>query len=276
VIPRLRFAARLLFPLVLLIGAPSEALSYDRLVSFRPNVTEILFALGLGDKVVGVTTFCRYPPEAQKIEKIGGYFNRSVEKILSLKPDLVVMVPDATTAKAESALRRSGVEVLTVKADSAQDVEDAIRAIAAKTGTEKAGDSLIAGMHTKRDALVRSVEGLPKRRALLVIQRQPLIAAGGGTFLDSLLKDAGLVNIAGGSSLPYPRFSLETVLVKGPEVIIDLDPSDAGDYWSRYPSIPAVKSGAVVRLPPDLFVPGPRIPDALKALIEKIDATHAR
>ena len=107
----------------------------------------------------------------------------------------------------------------------------------------------------------------------MVIQRRPLIAAGGGTFLDDLLKDAGLQNIAGASSLPYPHFSLETVIAQAPEVIIDLDPSDAGDYWSRYPSIPAVKNGAVAKLSPDLFVPGPRIPDALQALI---DATRAR
>jgi iron complex transport system substrate-binding protein len=258
----LRLAVFLLF-----LSFPSLAFPYDRIISFRPNVTEILFSLGLGGKVVGVTTFCRYPPEAQKIEKIGGYFNRSLEKVLSLKPDLVVMVPDATTSKVQAALKHSGIEVLVVKADSITDVESAIRTIASKTGISNQGESLIQDMHRRRETLLKSVEELPRKKALMVIQRRPLIAAGGGTFLDDLLKDAGLENIAGASSLPYPHFSLETFIARAPEVIIDLDPSDAGDYWSRYPSIPAVKNGAVARLPPDLFVPGPRIPDALKALI---------
>ncbi|HEX5036718.1 MAG TPA: helical backbone metal receptor [bacterium] len=257
--------------LCLFFSAP--AFSYERIVSFRPNVTEILFALGLGSKVVGVTSFCRYPPEAEKIEKIGGYFNRSLEKTLSLKPDLVVMVPDATTPKVEAALRRSKIEVVVVKADTVSDVETAVRTIAAKAGVSDKAEALIQNMHLRREALLKSVDGLPKKKALMVIQRRPLIAAGGGTFLDDLLKDAGLQNIAGSSSLPYPHFSLETVIAKAPEVIIDLDPSDAGDYWSRYPSLPAVKNGAVAKLSPDLFVPGPRIPDALQALI---DATRAR
>jgi iron complex transport system substrate-binding protein len=247
---------------------PSLAFSYERIVSFRPNVTEILFALGLGPKVVGVTTFCKYPPEARKIEKIGGYFNRSLEKILTLKPDLVVLVPDATTPKIEAALHRSGVEVLVVKADTMPDVERAIRDIGTKTGTSPSAESLIADMNRKRDDLMKYRKDGPKKKALLVIQRRPLIAAGGGTFLDDLLKDAGLENIAGSSSLPYPHFSLETAIARSPDVIIDLDPSDAGDYWSRYPSMKAVKNGAVTKLPPDLFVPGPRIPEALKALVD--------
>lgn len=244
----------------------SSASAYDRIVSFRPNVTEILFALGAGGKVVGVTEFCNYPPEAKKIAKIGGYANRSLEKILSLKPDLAVLVPDATTPKIESALKRSGIEVLVVRADSLEDVDASIRAIAAKLGVATRGDELVASMKKRTAASVGTLTTKPK--ALMVIQRRPLVVAGSGTFLSSLMDKAGVDNIAGRSSLPYPRFSMEAVIAQRPEVIFDLDAAEPGDYWSRYASIPAVASGKVVRLPPDLFVPGPRIPEALKAMVD--------
>jgi len=121
----------------------AAAKSYQRIISFRPNVTEILFALGLGPKVVGVTEFSHYPPEVEKIEKIGGYFNRSLEKILSLKPDLIILVPDATTAKIESALKRSNIETLTLHADSVEDVYDSIQKIADANDIPEKGKALV-------------------------------------------------------------------------------------------------------------------------------------
>ncbi|HSA59297.1 MAG TPA: cobalamin-binding protein [bacterium] len=268
-----RLLRRAVLPLLLAVFLPVAGFCRDRIVSFRPNVTEILFALGLGDQVVGVTTFCTHPPEAQKIAKIGGYSNRSLEKILSLKPDLAVIVPDATTPRLESALQRSGVAVLSVKADSLEDVMASIRSIAAKTGVPGRGETLIASLRDRIDAAAAKAKGRPARKALMVIQRRPLIVAGGGTFLDSLLKLAGAENIAGASRLPYPNFSMETVIARAPDVIIDMDATDTGDFWSRYASLPAVKNGAVKKLPADLFVPGPRIPEALDALIQ---ATQSR
>ncbi len=247
-----------------------NAKSYQRIISFRPNVTEILFALGLGDKVVGVTEFTHYPPEAEKIEKIGGYFNRSLEKILSLKPDLIILVPDATTAKIESALRRSRIDMLVLSADSVDDVYDAIQKIADANDIPDKGKALVAQIQSQMEAKSRIVRNLPKKKTLLVIQRRPLITAGGGTFLDQLLTLAGGENIAGSSRLPYPQFSLESVITRAPEVIIDFDTSEPGDFWSRYDAIPAVKNGKVRYLKPDLFIPGPRLPQALDLLIENL------
>lgn len=249
---------------------PAEAGEPQRIISFRPNVTEILFALGLGPKVVGVTDFCRYPPEAERIEKIGGYFNRRLEKILALKPDLVILVPDATTAKIEAALKRSGIETLVLRADSIEDVYDSIEKIARANGVADRGNALNARLRADMEEKSRSVRLLPKKKVLLVIQRRPLITAGGGTFLDRLLALAGGENIAASSKLPYPQFGMEAVVARAPEVIVDFDASDPGDFWARYPSIPAVKSGAVRRLKPDLFVPSPRLPQALQLLVEEI------
>jgi len=253
-------------------GYPREASAKDiqRIISFRPNVTEILFALGLGAKVVGVTDFCHYPPEVEKIERIGGYFNRRLEKILSLQPDLVVLVPDATTAKIESALKRSGIATLVLHADSIDDVYDSISKMAEANGIPEKGRSLVAQIQSQMEAKSRSALNLPKTKTLLVIQRHPLITSGDGTFLDRLLTLAGGENIAGSSKLPYPQFSMESVIARAPEVIIDFDASDPGDFWSRYDSIPAVKNQRVRHLTPDLFIPGPRLPEALDLLIENL------
>jgi iron complex transport system substrate-binding protein len=258
----------------------ADAKNYQRIISFRPNVTEILFALGLGPKVVGVTDFCHYPPEvdeSKKIERIGGYFNRRLEKILSLKPDLVILVPDATTFKIESALKRSGTSILVVHADSIDDVYDSIIKIAEANDVSEKGESLVARLRSQMEAKSRTALDLPKVKALLVIQRHPLITSGGGTFLDRLLTLAGGENIAGSSRLPYPQFSMESVIARAPEVIIDFDAADSGDpgdFWSRYDSIPAVKNGAVRYLAPDVFIPGPRLPQALDLLIENLHKGH--
>ena len=100
----------------------------------------------------------------------------------------------------------------------------------------------------------------------MVVQRRPLIVAGGGTFLDDLLKKARVENLAGSSKLPYPHYSMESVISHHPDVILDLDISPQDDFWQRYPSL----IDSVERLDPDFFIPGPRLPEALSVLIEKI------
>ncbi len=259
-----------IFLFLFLLTATQEAQAYERIISFRPNITEILFGLGLGPKVVGVTQFCHYPPEAEKIEKIGGYFNRSLEKILSLKPDLVVLVPDGTTSKTESALRRSGIEVLVVHAESIDDVYASIHAIASKTGIPQKGEALVLSLTKKIKEQSDRIATLPSKKVLVVVQRRPLIVAGQGTFLDDLLKWAHAENTAGSSKLPYPHYSMESAMSRRPDVILDIDSSESENFWERYPSIPAVSHNTVYRLPPDIFVPGTRLPEALALLIQKI------
>lgn len=256
-------------PLLLLFLLPFSAEGYERIVSLKPGFTEILFALGLGEKVVGVTDYCKYPPEARKKPKIGGYSNPALEKILELRPDLVGMTPDTTPPKIESAIQRAGIETLVVKTNTLQDIYEAIQTVANRTGVPAKGSELV---DTIKVQIHREQKRVPQtsKKGMIVIQRSPLIVVGSRNFLDDLMKIARIENIAGHSALPYPQYSMEVVLEQRPEVIVDIDPAPAGDFWSRYASLPAVQSGSVFHLPPDLFVPGPRVPETLAVLMETV------
>jgi iron complex transport system substrate-binding protein len=249
---------RILF-LIFLVLSPAAS-AYDRIVSTRPNVTEILFSLGLGDRVVGVTQFCRYPEAAQKITKIGGYQNRSFEKILSLRPDLVVIAPDATTAKLEVFLERAGIAILKVPSDSLADIYASIRTIARANEVTEAGEALIRKIQKDLQSQHEAIASLPRKKTMIVLQQHPLIAAGPSTFLGEILNLAGGDNIVS-SKLPYPQLSFEFILERRPDVILDIDSTQTSKpIWS----------GPLVTLAPDLFIPGPRVGEALAQLIRAL------
>ncbi len=239
------------------------ASAYDRIVSTRPNVTEILFALGLGKRVVGVTQFCNYPEAAKKIAKIGGYQNRSFEKILSLRPDLVVIVPDATTSKLETFLQRAGIAVLTVPADSLADIYASIRMIADANDMADAGESLTRKIQEDLKKQHDAIAVQSRKKTMIVLQQHPLIAAGPSTFLGEILTLAGGDNIVS-SKLPYPQLGYEFILERRPDLIVDIDANPEGrtskPFWT----------GPTVTLPPDLFIPGPRVGEALAQLIRAL------
>ncbi len=276
----------ILFFLIFFLHGRAETKDYQRLISLKPNLTEILFALGVGDHVVGVTTYCKHPPEALKISKIGGYSNPSLEKILLLKPDLVVMIPDSTSPQLEASIRKAGIATLVLKTNSLEDVYESIEKLGEKIQKGERAQKLVREM--KHNMCVSSRESASggdvaisrvnsgdcfaslamTKKGILVIQRSPLIVVGSGTFLSDLLKFAGIENIAGGSKLAYPRFSMEQLIANSPDVIFDMDTAPDPDFWEKYTSLPAVKNNSVYFLDPDLFVPGPRLPKALKNLHE--------
>ena len=244
----------------------SKTLSaYSRIVSLKPNLTEILFALGAGDRMVGVTTYCKHPPEALKISKIGGYSNPSLEKILLLKPDLVVMIPDSTSPQLEISLQKAWIETLVLKTNSLEDVYGSIEKLGERIQKVEKAQKIVKEM--KEKMLNFPKEKFPKK-GILVIQRNPLMVVGSGTFLSDLLKLARIENIAGGSKLAYPRFSMEQLIAHSPDVIFDMDTAPDPFFWKKYTSLPAVKNNSVYFLDPDLFVPGPRLPKALEKLHE--------
>lgn len=249
------------------VNFPRTLTAYNRIISLKPNLTEILFSLGAGDKIVGDTTYCKHPPEAQKIEKIGGYSNPNLEKILFLKPDLVVMVPDSTSPRLELAIRRAGIETLILKTDSINDIYDTISQLSKKIDSPEKGDRLIQSLKKQIQSEVSF--SCPVKKGIFVVQRNPLIVVGSHTFLSDLLQLASIDNIAGQSKLPYPHLSFDQVLAQRPEIIFDMDPAPATGFWEKYSSLPAVKTKSIIFLTPDLFIPGPRLPEALKQLLCK-------
>ncbi len=263
-----------LFCLLLLPASFSSAAPPARIVSLSPGTTEMLFALGLGPRVVGDTVYCDYPPAARTVAKIGDV-NTNYEKVLALRPDLVVA---DSTANARAAARLSALHlpVLAVAPISLSGVETSLRQIGARTGTTKQAEAVVAQMEHKarQAAKIAAADRRPRPRVLVVIQTSPLWTAGSGSFLDDLIARAGGVNI--GHAVPgYGPFSKEQALASAPEVILG-DASVAAAFRTDplLQRLPAVQSGRVYVLPPDLTSrPGPRLADGL---VLAAQALHGR
>ncbi len=272
---RPRSRAALLLLALLLLGCPTAQSPSEtggavtRIISLAPNLTEILFALELGDRIVGVTDFCDYPPEALEKARVGGFVNPNLEVVVSLEPDLVVATPNVGNKSAVIQLQKLGVEFLIVDPDSLEALWTTIRVLANRTGVPERGEALVERLSGEVEAVRARLEPLPRVSALLVFSREPLIVAGPNTFFDELLRTAGGNNLAAGAKAQFPQFSLEEVVRQGPAVIIDsaMGNSDGSDFWKRWDSIPAVRNGRVCSPPADVIMrPGPRVAEGVRLL----------
>ncbi|MCX6621355.1 MAG: helical backbone metal receptor [Acidobacteria bacterium] len=249
-----------------------------RLVSTAPSITETLFALGAGKRVVGVTDFCHYPPEVRSIAKVGSFLNPSPEAILALRPDLVLILKNPI--RLAQRLEAMGLRVLEVSTDSIADIQNTIRKIAAAIGQPATGDRLAASIESSLERIRAATAGLPRRRIAFIVGRNPgtlegLVAVGSASYHGDAMRLAGTENIFAGASAQYPKVSLEEMLARNPEVILDMGDMTMTDnvteahkqnvvrLWQRYPVISAVKSHRVYAVASDVFVvPGPRVVDA--------------
>ena len=244
-----------------------------RIVSLSPALTEILFALDLGERVAGVTSFCDWPPEAREKPKVGGYADPSVETILGIRPDLVVVSPGPGNRDAALALERAGIRVEVVPAETLAETLAAFELVARATGVPERGAALAAKVRAQLDGVASRASGQPRVRSLFCVQTEPVIVAGAGTLPSELLEIAGGENVV---SLPrYPTLGVETILELAPSVILQsrMDAPPAGSegseaaFWRRWSSIPAVREGRVHVLENPLALrPGPRVGEAAEQL----------
>ncbi|MFC1478006.1 ABC transporter substrate-binding protein, partial [Candidatus Margulisiibacteriota bacterium] len=193
-----------------------------RIISMAPATTEILFSLGLDEEIVGVTSFCNYPPQALRKENIGSFSRPNIEKILSLKPD-IVFATDLEQGFAVSKLMKLGVNVFISSPTSISELFDSIRFIGIKTDKEEKAEQLIHQMHTRiaaitGNAMSESQNNKPK--VFVEIWHDPLMTAGKGSFIDELITLAGGENIAFDTPRPYCYFSAEQVIKRNPDYII--------------------------------------------------------
>ncbi|MHB8836614.1 MAG: ABC transporter substrate-binding protein, partial [Candidatus Methylomirabilia bacterium] len=192
-----------------------------RIVSLAPNITEMLYALGLAERVAGVTIFCDWPPAVAAKPKIGGVINPSLEMILALGADLVFATADGNRPEDVNRLANLGVAVYTIDTRSVGDVLSALVTLGELTGRAGQAQEIAAGLEWRRDAVRARVASSRPVTVFVAIDRAPLISAGDGTFVGELLALAGGRNIAGESPIKYPVFSLEQLLADDPEVILD-------------------------------------------------------
>ena len=253
------------------------AVKPKRIVSLAPSVTETLFALGAGEQLVGICTFCDFPPEVERIDRIGSYIAPNVEAIIAKAPDVVIGVPP-NSPEAVAALQRAGLRVVIVQVDTLEQIEAAMRTIAHEAGRDAQGEALLVELRQRMAAVRARLEGAPPRRVLMVVGQNPLIAVGSGIFLNELITQAHGLNIAADTNQQWPRLSLEVAVAKQPEVIIDgsMGSDETGEaqllgVWQNFPELPAVRNGRLYgRRSYALLRPGPRLAEGFEELARLI------
>src|SRR5215471_13673379 len=190
-----------------------------RLISLAPSVTEILFAIGLGSRVVGVTTYCDYPPETAAVEKVGDTQKPNLEKIISLKPDLVIISTASQLEEFVGNLERLGVPVYVNNPTDLGSLLHSIQRLGDVAGVPESASRLVVDLRARINDVHSKVASLRRPRVLLVLSSEPLITAGGTTFINDLITEAGGDSISADQKADYPQFSLETALARRPEVI---------------------------------------------------------
>ena len=259
---------------------PAAGQTSARIVSTSPSITETLYALGLGSRVAGVTTYCNFPPEAKTKPRVGTFLEPDYERILSLKPDLVLVIKNPVQVTAR--LRSFGLKAEDVDMDNVQSVLSATMQIARLTGRAAEGQRLADSLKRQLDEVKKAGSKGGATSVLFLVGRAPgtlqnMVGAGPGTFLDELLKLAGGRNVLASSPIQYPKVSLEQIMATDPDVIIDM-----GDYahaentadsrrreelalWRAHPQLKAVRSGRIHAVTAAHFVvPGPRMGDAAR------------
>ena len=258
-----------------------------RIVSTAPSITEALFALGLGDRVVGVSRFCNYPASVQKLPKVGTYLSPDAEAIARLVPDLVVL--QRISSELTDRLHALHIHFIEVPHGTLNNVYTGITLIAKSAGVaDRAGVLNARIAHELADLHARS-KNSSSPRVLVIVNRRPgmladLTAAGPDNYIQQLLEIAGGTNVLAQPGLPmYPRISLETVLRDDPDVILDLSGQQESEaerqaasaqalaLWNQQSQLSAVrKNRVVIGTSNALLVPGPRAPEAARLLFDYI------
>ena len=243
----------------------------QRIVSLAPSVTETLFALGFGNRVVGVTTYCDYPAEARNLPKIGGFMSPSLEAIAAKRPDFVIGVSSATDPVKAREMERLGLRVTLISLASVNDILTSIKSIARLLGNPDAGEKLVGKIILQFEEIKRRVAPAPRRATLLAVGLRPLVVVGGKNFINELIYLAGGENIAGNADQPWLNLPDEYVVAKAPQVIIEAgmgsERGESAKHWGDLKSIPAVREHRVYTYQSDKILrPGPRIGEGLEEI----------
>lgn len=258
--------------------AAESAIPPQRIISLAPSLTEILFALGLGDNIVGVTTFCDYPEEAKKKPKIGGMSNPSLEAVISLKPDVVVLTTDGNPKEFEERLISLKIKTYIFTARTITGLPQGIRDLANAMGVKERGERLAKSIEDgvrKASASASRVNGKAlRKKVLFIVWPEPLIVAGPGTAIDDAITLLGYDNIASHAATAYPKYSIEEVMRQAPDVLVigkgsgmDMAAVSKG-ILKRLAIVPAVRDKRVCYVGDGLYRLGPRVVQGIEELSE--------
>ena len=245
-----------------------------RIVSLAPSITEMLFAIGLNDEIVGVTEFCDFPPPALEKPKVG-HSQPNLETLVALQPDLIVSPKSFLRADLLARLEQLKIPTFLFESKTVEDIVTHIRVLGRIVGRVPESLKLSEKIQKRVVALTSQLEGRSRPTLLFVLSADPLISVGPGSYIHQLIELAGAKNAAEDSEVPYPRFNVEEVLRQNPEFLLfptgrsEGIPQAERDQWRRWPSLEAVKQNNLVQVQSDLLSrPGPRVVEGLEALIK--------
>ena len=244
-----------------------------KIVSLAPNITEVLFSLGLDEEIVGVSIHCNFPEKAKSRVRVGSYISLDFERITSLKPDLVIATGAGNTREMVDRLEKLGFKTYVIFPKNFNDILQSIAHIGEVVNREKEARGIIEGMRKRSQRVIELTGDLPRPKVFIQIGDAPVVTVGKGSFADDLIRLAGGENVAGKEKEVYPRFGMEEILKRAPEVIVISSMNPKADYqktfqeWARWKTIPAVKNGRIHLMDSDLLDrPSPRIVDGLEEL----------
>jgi iron complex transport system substrate-binding protein len=243
-----------------------------RIVSLVPGVTEMVFAIGAEERLVGVTDFCDYPAAARKKRSVGGMLAPSLETLVALQPDLVVATDSGNTDETRVQLARLRLPVYLVSPKGIADVFRTMEQLGSLTGQAARAGDVVAGLERRVRAVAERVAARPRLRVLYVVWPEPLIVPGRGAAVTELIELAGGASVTASAAEGYPRWSVEAAVAQAPEMIL-LARHGSGtgqvsrDKWERFAGQPAIRAGRIHNVDGDLFHRfGPRVVDALEIL----------
>jgi len=248
----------------------------ERIISLAPNLTEILYALGLEDRLVGVTNQCDYPPEARQKRIVGDVLNPSLEEIIQLRPDVVLGTTAGNRRETADALERLGIPLYGIDPHSVEDVLASVRSLAELLGAPERGAELEARLRARLAALHQRLNTVSRPRVLFAIWLDPLITVGGDTFLNDLLRRAGARSVTADIESDWPRLSLEVALELDPDYLVLPNTHSLktrlADLSQRRPwdGLRAVEEGRVVWMDDAILRPGPRIVEVIETLARQL------
>lgn len=225
----------------------------ERIISLAPSLTENVYLSGCGDKLVGVTVYCEYPEAAQTKGKIGTLLEPDIERIIALKPDLVLATKEGNKPEIVKSLRNLGIRVFVFsEINSCTDIKNGFRQLARLLDKTREAEVVLNNVEEKINQVRSRVSRLTPKRVFIQLSAQPLMTAGPDTFIDEIINLAGGLNIAHSAKMRYPIYSLEEIVRQNPEVIIITDMGDialqAKKEWAKLPELSAVKEDRIIIL----------------------------
>jgi len=274
----MRYIQGIVFVLVLFVYHLTYAAT-QRFISLSPAATEILFALGLKDEIIADTTFCNFPEEAKKLPKVGTFSEPNIEKILSLKPD-IIFTTGLEQAPSVARLQSLGLKVIVSDPKNIFEFFASIMQIGKATSREEAAGLLIETMQKRITAIESQVAMIPqdkRPKVFIEIWHDPIMTAGPNSIVNEILTIAGANNIAYDANRPYSRFSAEAIIQRNPDVIIlgYMAKKNTKDLVSKrlgWKNINAIKNNRVISdIDPDLILrPSPRIVEGIEEIYKRL------